>query len=195
MGSVTPLGPRVSARSKDLLLEAARDLFAKRGFDRTTVREVGERAGVDPALIARHFGSKAGLYLAALRAELGDEVPADLLEPGRLGDLLARLGRRGTGPVVQAVVRAHDDPAVQQAAREELHRRLVGPLRERFVGAGLDRPGLRAELAVAAFAGVALARGAGALDELSAASDDDLLALTADLLGGLLSPGRPPDLG
>ena len=108
-GSASRLPPRAPARSRDLLLDAAQLLFAERGFDRTTVREIGERAGVDPALIARHFGSKAGLYLAALRAELGDEVPADLLEPGRLRDLLARLGRRGTGPVFQAVVRAHDD--------------------------------------------------------------------------------------
>ncbi|MFD9659211.1 helix-turn-helix domain-containing protein [Streptomyces mirabilis] len=33
-------------------------LFAERGFDRTTIRDIGERAGVDPALIARYFGSK-----------------------------------------------------------------------------------------------------------------------------------------
>ena len=58
--------PRGAARSHDLLLAAATELFAERGYDRTTVRELGERAGVDPALIARHFGSKAGLYLAAL---------------------------------------------------------------------------------------------------------------------------------
>lgn len=57
---------RDSARSRQLLLEAAAGLFAERGFDRSTTREIGERAGVDPALIARYFGGKAQLYLAVL---------------------------------------------------------------------------------------------------------------------------------
>ncbi|MFE2696343.1 TetR family transcriptional regulator [Streptomyces mirabilis] len=30
----------------------------REGFDRTTIRDISERAGVDPALIARYFGSK-----------------------------------------------------------------------------------------------------------------------------------------
>ena len=43
-----------SAASRVALLEAAARLFHGRGYDATTVREIGERAGVDPALIARY---------------------------------------------------------------------------------------------------------------------------------------------
>ena len=182
---------RDSARSRDRLLSAARELFAAHGFERTTVRELGERAGVDPALIARYFGSKTGLYVAALRAEVADEVPADLLEPARLAHLLERLEARGAGPVLQAAVHAHDDPDAFRAARGELHVRLVEPLRRRFEQEGLDRAGLRAELAVAAFAGIVLGRHAGALDELGRAAGDDLLDLTGQLLRGLLAPSPP----
>ena len=192
MGTVTPLRRRGSARTRELLLAAAAELFAERGYDRTTLRELGERAGVDPAMVARHFGSKVGLYLAALRAELGDEVPADLLEPGRRADLLERVRRRGAGPVFQAAVRAHDDPEVQDAARAELHARLVAPLRARFERAGLDRPQLRAEVAVAAFVGVVLGRSSGAFEgELAGAGEQEVLALTGDLLAGLLAPAAP----
>jgi AcrR family transcriptional regulator len=180
---------RDATRSRELLLRAATELFAEHGFDRTTVREIADRAGVDAALIARYFGSKGGLYIASLRAENGDRVPPDLLHPGRMRELLDRLSRRGTGPVLQSAVRAHDDVSVREAARAELQSRMVGPLRARFTELGLDRPQLRAEVAIAAFAGIALGRDAGAFDELAGASLEDLLSLTTRLLSGLAEPG------
>ncbi|MCW2601596.1 MAG: hypothetical protein JWM02_3425 [Frankiales bacterium] len=174
----------VRGEARERLLTAAAALFAERGYERTTTRDLAERAGVDAALIARYFGSKVGLYLAALRVELGDGPPPDLLTPDRMAALLGRLDTRGPGPVFQAAVRAHEDEAVQAAAREALHTRLVEPLRRRYEQAGADRPQLRAELAVAAFAGVALGRSSGSFTELSKAPADELLALLQQLLSG-----------
>ena len=57
--------------ARDDIFAAARELFSASGFDRTTMRAVAERAGVDPALISHYFGSKQGLFLAAT------EFPAD----------------------------------------------------------------------------------------------------------------------
>jgi AcrR family transcriptional regulator len=173
--------PRDAARSRDQLLRSAGELFAERGFDRTTTRDIGELAGVDPALIARYFGSKTGLYLATLKT--GQEQPPDLLEPERMAALLSRLDTRGPGPVFRSVVSPHDDPEVQEAAAAAMRARLVLPLEKRYRAAGLDRPRLRAELAVAAFVGVVLSRTSGALPELAAARDDVLLALLLPLLG------------
>src|SRR5580658_4499173 len=73
-------GPRAgrsrdAAASKDALLQAARALFGQRGFEGTTIREIGERAGVDAALIARYCGSKADLYIAAVMAEDAEGTP------------------------------------------------------------------------------------------------------------------------
>jgi AcrR family transcriptional regulator len=169
-------------QAREALLASATALFAERGFDRTTTRDVAERAGVDATLIARYFGSKAGLYLAALRAELGDGPPPDLLQPDRMTDLLGRLEQRGPGPVFQSAVRGHDDEQVQAAAREALHARLVTPLTHRFERAGVDRPQLRAELAAAAFAGVALGRVSGAFPALERAPVEELVALLTELL-------------
>ncbi len=164
------------------------DLFADRGFERTTIREIGERAGVDPALIARYFGGKTQLYLATVRVELGDSQPADLLEEDRLRGLLERFSQRGPGPSFQAAVLPGDNTEVQQAARTYLHERLVGPLRDRFTAEQVDRPQLRAELAAAAFAGIILARSSGAFGELSEAEPEELLPL----LHNLLAASRPP---
>jgi AcrR family transcriptional regulator len=185
---------RDSARSRELLLRAAVELFAERGFDRTTIREIGERAGVDPALIARYFGGKTQLYLAAVQVEHGDQTPADLLDEERLAWLLSRFEQRGPGPVFQAAVLPSDDPKIQDAARAHLYRRLVDPLRERFEREGLDRPHLRAELAVAAFGGVVLARSGGALEHLAEADPAEVLVLLRGLLDGatVQVPGTAP---
>jgi AcrR family transcriptional regulator len=170
------------ARGQDLLLTAAQQLFAERGYERVTTREIAERAGVDATLIARYFGSKAGLYLAALRAELGDGPPPDLLQPDRMAALLGRVDERGPGPVFQSAVHPHEDEAVQAAAREALHARLVTPLRDRFAAAGTPDPQLRAELVTAAFAGIALGRAGGAFPALQKLPPEDLVALLQDLL-------------
>ncbi|MFG3225246.1 helix-turn-helix domain-containing protein [Kitasatospora sp. NPDC048194] len=183
-GRPEPATPRRrdAARSRELLLRAAAELFADRGFDRTTIREIGERAGVDPALIARYFGGKTQLYLATTRLELGDSAPADLLDEERLRTLVERVTRRGPGPSFQAAVLPGDNTEVQQAARTYLHERLVEPLYQRFAAEQVDRPRLRAEIATAAFAGIILARSGGAFAELAEAGPEELLPLLHDLL-------------
>jgi len=58
--------------TKDRLLTAASELFAERGFHRTTVRDIAARAQVNVAAGNYHYGSKRALYLAVLRAQFAD---------------------------------------------------------------------------------------------------------------------------
>jgi AcrR family transcriptional regulator len=55
--------------TKDRLLAAAAGLFAERGFQRTTIRDIAARAGVNVAAGHYHYGSKRALYLEVLRAQ------------------------------------------------------------------------------------------------------------------------------
>jgi AcrR family transcriptional regulator len=167
--------------SRDRLLSAASELFADRGFDRTSAREIGERAGVDPTMIARYFGGKAQLFVAVLRTET--DSPADLLDPERLSSLLDRMDRHGPGPIIQSGIRPYGDIEAQAAARAELQRRMITPLRERLAREGDEQADLRAELLVAAFVGVILSRHAGTFEHLAGATTSDLLSLLQDLLG------------
>lgn len=49
-----------------LLLEAARELFARQGYRSTTTKEIAQAAGVTEHLLFRNFGSKAALFREAL---------------------------------------------------------------------------------------------------------------------------------
>ncbi|MGP4053637.1 TetR/AcrR family transcriptional regulator [Mycobacterium sp. 4D054] len=61
-----PTARRPRGEARRLLLDAARDLFARRDYRSTTTREIAEAAGVSEYLLFRHFGSKAGLFREAL---------------------------------------------------------------------------------------------------------------------------------
>lgn len=51
---------------RDRILRAAQKLFAEHGYDGTSAEAIAAEAGVAKGLIFHHFGSKAGLYLAAV---------------------------------------------------------------------------------------------------------------------------------
>jgi AcrR family transcriptional regulator len=57
---------RPRGEPRRLLLDAARELFARQDYRSTTTREIAEAAGVSEYLLFRYFGSKAGLFREAL---------------------------------------------------------------------------------------------------------------------------------
>src|ERR687894_3005968 len=60
---------RLSAdQRKQAIVDAVRDVFAEKGFDGTTTRELAKAAGVSEALLYKHFPSKESLYAAMLDA-------------------------------------------------------------------------------------------------------------------------------
>ncbi|MHC2069780.1 TetR/AcrR family transcriptional regulator [Bremerella sp. T1] len=55
-----------STSTRDRLLEVAGQLFAEHGFDRTTSKEITEKAGTNIAAVNYHFNSLEGLYGAVI---------------------------------------------------------------------------------------------------------------------------------
>ncbi|MEO3794773.1 TetR/AcrR family transcriptional regulator [Nonomuraea sp. B10E15] len=85
-----------AAETRERLLRAAADAFAERGYDGTRVADIAAAAGVSNGALYAHFGSKADLLVAALRAH-GRSMLADLLaaDPNRpVTELLLVIGRR-----------------------------------------------------------------------------------------------------
>lgn len=55
-----------SERTRQLLLRAAKSIFAAKGYHGTSVKELADEAGVNISLVSYHFGGKANLYRACL---------------------------------------------------------------------------------------------------------------------------------
>ncbi len=60
--------PQTEARTEaaQRVLEASKILFAERGYDGVSIRDIAEKAKVSKANVFHHFGSKANLYAAIL---------------------------------------------------------------------------------------------------------------------------------
>ncbi|MGE3758880.1 MAG: TetR/AcrR family transcriptional regulator, partial [Pseudobdellovibrionaceae bacterium] len=56
--------------SKDQILRAAENLFARQGFSCTTLKDVARESGANTALVGYHFGSKDGLRQAVIESQL-----------------------------------------------------------------------------------------------------------------------------
>jgi AcrR family transcriptional regulator len=131
-----------SAETRARLLRAAADVFAARGYEGTRVADIAAAAGVSNSALYAHFGSKAELLVAALRAHGGRGL-ADLLaaDPGRaVADLLLQAGR--------GLPRQRDDRsylAVEALVAARRHEDVAGPVR----GYAAERAGWLAGLILA----------------------------------------------
>jgi AcrR family transcriptional regulator len=79
--------PAVAARSdgaqaRDRLLKAALRLFAERGFERTSIRDIARAADANVSAVGYYFGDKAGLYRAAFFEPLENQCPGPIPEAG-----------------------------------------------------------------------------------------------------------------
>jgi AcrR family transcriptional regulator len=83
--------PRGNPPTRQVIVSAARGLFLEHGYRRTTVRAVAGAAGVDPALIAYHFGSKKGLFAEVMQVQCANALAVDDVlggDPATLPDRL-----------------------------------------------------------------------------------------------------------
>ena len=91
--------PSKSDRTKSRILDASRTLFAQFGYEATTIRGIAEKAGIDPSMVIRYFGSKDALFALTVDFEMGN-VAAPLSGGSHTGSarrqaLPKALGRRG----------------------------------------------------------------------------------------------------
>lgn len=61
------------------LVDVGRVVFAKRGYEATSVEEIAERAGISKPIVYEHFGGKEGLYAVIVDREV-EHIVARIVE-------------------------------------------------------------------------------------------------------------------
>ncbi len=94
-----------STSTKERILTAAEALFAQRGFDGASLRQLTAAAGVNLAAVNYHFGSKEKLVEQVFKRRL------DALNQHRLAELAKVAGKPGTR--LEDVLAAYIRPALE----------------------------------------------------------------------------------
>jgi hypothetical protein len=147
---------------------------------------------VDPALVIRHFGSKAALFLGTmtLPGSWSHAIEGPLDETGeRLAafvfDQRRKVAASGT---YTALIRASDNPEVRDELRAAVRRLLVVPLRHRLEG---DERSVRAQLVVTQITGLMNALWVTEDAEVLVESREAVIRLYGAAMQQLITP--PPD--
>ena len=137
-GACPPSRGRNAAATRQAILDSARWCFSHDGYDQVGVRDIAARAGADPALVNRYFGSKEALFAEAVSAkfDLSELFAGDR---STLGGRLARYvlqkktPSNGYDPLV-ALLRSSSSEVASGMLRDALVEGFVRPLTARLDG-------------------------------------------------------------
>jgi AcrR family transcriptional regulator len=149
--------------TREKILAAARADFTEVGFEGATIRGIAGGAAVDPALVLHYFGSKAGVFRAAVEfpVDPAEFIPR-LLEPGLdgLGErlvtfFLATWDSPAGSPLLALIRSVVTNETAAALLRDFVSREVLARLAEAIE---LDQPQLRASLAGSQLIGLAMVR-------------------------------------
>jgi AcrR family transcriptional regulator len=172
-----------SDRTRDAILAAAEQLFAQRGYERTTVRDVAERAHIDPALVIRYFGSKDGLFAqaATIRLELPSAIGIDPSGVGRA--LIEHFLELWDGPGTRGLAVLLRSAASNDFAAAKIREAFLAQVMPMIAAVGDPATaGRRAGLVSSQLLGLAMCRYVLALPPVVALSPEELIALVGPTL-------------
>jgi len=162
MGIVEPAARKAlrSQPTRDRILNAARRLFAERGFERTTIRAVASAAAINPAMVMRYYGNKEELFAIAASIELRipdlTAVPLERRGEALVTHFLERWEGPNAGDELPVLLRA---AATHESARERIIA-IIADQAAPLIGAALpaDAREERIGLIVVQMSGLAMSR-------------------------------------
>jgi AcrR family transcriptional regulator len=191
IGSAPDPGPRCrnATATRQAILEAAKTCFMNGGYEQVGVRDIAARAGVDPALVNRYFGSKEGLFSQAVASKFDLN---HLLDGDRatLGERLAQyvLQKKSNGatydPLV-ALLRSSSSDVCSGMLRNAILEGFVRPLAARLEGPDAMP---RAELVGSTLLGLLVHR--TVMGGAAASDNERMLALVAPALQAYIDGSR-----
>jgi len=175
--------------TREAILAAGRERFAEQGYERVRMRDVAMDAGVDVALVTYHFGSKDGLFAAALEMpEPMAELMAEVLGDGTADDFAERFLRRvievwddeRTGGALVALVRsAMSHPPAAERLRAFVQAELLARIADRLEAPDADK---RAALFGSQLVGLLLYRHVLHVEPVASMAPEELVRRAAPAL-------------
>ncbi len=147
--------PRSPVTTRERILNAAIERFARTSYEQAGLRDIAADAGVDVAYVHRSFGSKKRLFAEAVRAAVR---PLDIVSSAKdVGTSLAKqvIAKSAKNPRgLDIIVRSFSSPEAAPIVREFVLSTFIDPLGEK-----LDHPAAtRATLIGALLVGIAILR-------------------------------------
>ncbi|MGW3157455.1 TetR/AcrR family transcriptional regulator [Streptomyces sp. NPDC001089] len=180
--------------TRDRILDAAREEFSERGYEKTSVRGIAKAAGVDSALVHHYFGTKEQVFEAAVEVAFAPALAAPTaVEDGPLDGIGERLTRFIFGvwenPATRAPLLAIIRSAVNNETAAAVFRRLIAAQLLRRIAQRVDLPDaeIRAELAAAQLVGVAMLRYVIKVEPLASADLEPIIRRVAPVVQGHLT--------
>ncbi|MDW3183311.1 TetR/AcrR family transcriptional regulator [Roseobacter sp.] len=182
-----PKGGR-SSQTRELILDAAELLFADRGYDGASIRDVAAEAGLQVHSIGYHFGPKESLFdaVVARRAEIMTRLRCEALNAARV--------QAGAQTIpVRELVRAYVSPFIKSASHGDPGWRNYAALMGRLANSPLGT-----EIIAKHYDDTARAFITELKRSLSGADPEDVVegfsAMVAAMLGICAATGRPERL-
>ncbi|GHO81438.1 TetR family transcriptional regulator [Ktedonobacter sp. SOSP1-85] len=192
---------RDAGATRQAILEAARTLFAHDSYERVTIRDIASKAGIDPALVIRYFGSKEDLFLATL--DKGDGCSGlpggDGMSLGHnlIHHYISHWSKQDASDPLLIMIRSASSNDSSDMLRKALNEQFLQPIAEQVGG---PDGCLRAELALSQLIGIYIMRSLLHTEALSTIPDEQLIKIVGSVcqhyLSGDLeeknpSPGTP----
>ncbi|HET9049287.1 MAG TPA: TetR/AcrR family transcriptional regulator [Chiayiivirga sp.] len=175
----TPVNPKPgpgrpkSLKKRRAILDAAKCLFLRNGFDGTSVEQIAADAGVSKLTVYSHFQDKDALFLSAIEDHCCQQLPDALFAPPKRAPIEKALMDIG--------LRFHGLLASEDAVA--LHRMLVGDARtaERLGPLFWQASGARILGSLDSFLGAAVARDELAIEDTREAAAQFLFLLKGEI--------------
>lgn len=171
--------------SRDVVLAAAKERFARDGYEKTTLRAIARDAHVDPSMVLYLFGSKADLFRESLRLIVDPTLLAAAMagDAGTIGERLVTQYLRiweapETASIMAAMlVSATSNSDANEAFRTFMRSYVLTAVSE-VIGGG-EQARLRAMLAATSLVGTALMRYVMKVPPLATLPAEDVIRVLA----------------
>ncbi|MFG2193334.1 TetR family transcriptional regulator [Streptomyces sp. NPDC048639] len=186
---VVPRPDGKGERTRQRILQAARETFGRVGYDRATIRMIAAAADADKSSVMQYFGTKEALFRQAVHFDIPiEELTTRDPESTAENYLRTMLGRWATTPDSPMAVLMRTSMTSEESA--ELLRRQVTTQSVDAIARSIDLPDarLRAGLFSVIMLGIASGRYLLRVPDVSEPSLEDLIRVATPVIRALIAP-------